>query len=307
MDRAVDGRPARVDADDVADRDERPGLAGERVLQLNGHAAGSSSATASAEIVRPAPSSPDRLPVDALTLTAVGVDAEEARDRDRASRRDARPGAGAPRRSSGRCCRPPSRSPPRGGRPRPASRSRRSPRASTASAGNSRPRSPSPAAPSSASQTACSATSPSEWPWSRGAPSMTTPPSASGPPGPNGWPSWPMPTRDARGPARAASTRRRSAGCVTLMLLGSPGTTWTAILQASSSAASSVHVSGPSGGNRSKAAREQAVAGRPVASGRCRGSHDRRSRRRRHPSIALDGLRDRQDRDRRAVRRRRRR
>ena len=43
---------------------------------------------------------------------------------------------------------------------------------------------------------------------------------------------------------------RRSAGSVTLRLPGSPGTTWTGMLQASSSAASSVHVSGPSGGNR---------------------------------------------------------
>ena len=61
------------------------------------------------------------------------------------------------------------------------------PRGVAGPAGNSRPRSPSPAAPSSASATAWSATSPSEWPWRRGAPSIATPPSMSGPPGPNGW------------------------------------------------------------------------------------------------------------------------
>ena len=123
-------------------------------------------------------------------------------------------------------------------------------------AGKIRPRSPRPAAPSSASQTACSATSPSEWPWSRGAPSIRTPPRTSGVPGPNGWLSWPIPVR-GRPPApwSAAAARARSAGSVTLMLPGSPSMTWTGMLQASSSAASSVNTSGPSAGKRSNAAR----------------------------------------------------
>ena len=50
------------------------------------------------------------------------------------------------------------------------------PRGVRASAGNRRPRSPRPAAPSRASATACSTTSPSEWPASRGAPGISMPP-----------------------------------------------------------------------------------------------------------------------------------
>ena len=66
-------------------------------------------------------------------------------------------------------------------------------------------------------------------------------------PGPNGWLSWPMPVRVRRVPASTVAARWRSAGSVTLRLPGSPGTTWTGMLQASSRAASSVNVSGPFG------------------------------------------------------------
>ena len=151
-----------------------------------------------------------------------------------------------------------------GRRPAAATRPTTSPRKTVLStpagvdgpAGKMRPRSPRPAAPSSASQTACSATSPSEWPWSRGAPSTWTPPRTSGVPGPNGWLSWPIPVR-GRPPApwSAVAARARSPGSVTLMLPGSPSMTWTGMLQASSSAASSVNTSGPSAGYRSNAAR----------------------------------------------------
>ena len=69
-------------------------------------------------------------------------------------------------------------------------------------------------------------------------------------PGPNGWLSWPNPTRGAAGRAELrAATRTRSSGSVTLRFAGSPGIAWTVMVQASSSAASSVKVGGPSGGN----------------------------------------------------------
>ena len=75
-----------------------------------------------------------------------------------------------------------------------------------APAGNSRPRSPRPAAPSSASQSAWRTTSPSEWPCSRGAASMSRPPSRRPSPGPNGWLSQPCPIAE-RAVGRRASRR----------------------------------------------------------------------------------------------------
>ena len=82
MGRAVDRRAAGVDADDVAERLERPGLAGERVAAAgSSRAAAPASAIASAEIDRPAPSSPARLPVEALTLTATASTPSSAGDR----------------------------------------------------------------------------------------------------------------------------------------------------------------------------------------------------------------------------------
>ena len=51
-------------------------------------------AIASAEIARPAPSAPSRLPVDALTLTALAVQSEQAARSRRASRRGASPSRG---------------------------------------------------------------------------------------------------------------------------------------------------------------------------------------------------------------------
>ena len=77
------------------------------------------------------------------------------------------------------------------------------------------------------------------------------PPSRSGSPGPNGCESEPRPTRrEAAPPPRRASARWRSAGTVTLRFTGSPGMGWTGIVQASSSAASSVNRVGPSDGKR---------------------------------------------------------
>ena len=55
--------------------------------------------------------------------------------------------------------------------------------------------------------------------------------------------------------ASTCSTRRRSSGRVTLRFAGSPGIAWTGMVQASSSAASSVNSRGPSGGKASHASR----------------------------------------------------
>ena len=82
----------------------------------------------------------------------------------------------------------------------------------------------------------------------------------------------------------ASAARARSAGTVTLRLAGSPGTTWTAILQASSRAASSVQVAvRASGGRRARHAGGR--AGRPAASARPPARTDPRSPRSRSPSI----------------------
>ena len=66
----------------------------------------------------------------------------------------------------------------------------------------------------------------------------------SGSPGPKGWLSLPNPIRGGVRPRSAVSARERSSGTVTLRLSGSPGIAWTGILQASSSAASSVNSGG---------------------------------------------------------------
>ena len=86
--------------------------------------------------------------------------------------------------------------------------------------------------------------------------------------------------------ARLAPDRGRRAR-VTLRLVGSPGTTWTGILQASSSAASSVHVAWPPGGYAANAVSQQAAPDTLRGLGRRRASSGRRSRRRRSPSTRL--------------------
>ena len=109
---------------------------------------------ASAEIERPAPSAPSRLPRRRLDVDGRRCPGRAASRSPRASRRDGRRAAAGPRRSSGR------RRPGASRRRRAAgddlgeelARWRCRP-ASGASAGKSRPRSPSPAAPSSASAT----------------------------------------------------------------------------------------------------------------------------------------------------------
>ena len=302
MDRTVDRRTARVDPDDVAERLERTGLARQRVVEPDRHAIGLQQRDRERGD-RPTrhPRRRTGCPVEALTLTAAASTPRSAAIGGAHRVEVARPGAAAPRRSSGR--RSPTRPAGRGHaahdlgehlargdplrrrrvRPGTADRGRR--------AGGAEQRVADRVERDVAVRVAVEPRRAARWRCRRGRAAL---------PGPKGWPSCPIPTRGARGPARAASTRRRSAGCVTLRLLGSPGTTWTGILQASSSAASSVHVSGPSGGNRAYAARKQAA---PDALRRLRGAErlavDGRPDDR--PVDALDGLGDRQDRDRGAV------
>ena len=124
-----------------------------------------------------------------------------------------------------------------------------------------------------------------------------------GSPGPNGWLSCPIPVRPAgRRPTQGAARPAREVGRhVTLRFPGSPGTTWTGMLQASSREASSVQVSGPSGGNRRRP-RGAGRAARPAASARRRGRPGRRSPTTTLAVDPLERLRDRHDRDRGAVR-----
>ena len=159
-------------------------------------------ATARAEIVRPAPSSPARLPVDALTLTAAVVE-RRARRRSPpriASRRAPEPRARADDRDVDRRRREGRRGQPRDDVAQQQRRCRCARGVRCVGWGTGGRGRPVPAAPSSASATACSTTSPSEWPASAGAPAIAMPPRRSGEPGPNGWLSWPNPTRGA--PAR---------------------------------------------------------------------------------------------------------
>ena len=153
--------------------------------------------------------------------------------------------AAARPRSSGRR-RPAASRRPRGARPRPPAMSGcRCRRGVEASAGNIRPRSPSPAAPSSASATRMQ---------DDVAVRMTVQPrSARRSRRRPGAAARPARTDARRARSRSVGRRRtgeqvaaraRSAGTVTLRLAGSPGTTWTAILQASRRAASSVQVPG---------------------------------------------------------------
>ena len=138
-------------------------------------------------------------------------------------------------------------------RPVPAAGSRRDPASIAAgdpagvggrpgTAARGRPR---PAAPRSASATAWRTTSPSEWP-AGAAHRRPTPPSISGPPGPNGWLSRPSPSRprqsDAGSAAQSSLGTREVGGHGHLEIPGSPGTAWTGMVQASSRAASSVQV-----------------------------------------------------------------
>ena len=258
--RTVDRRAARVDADAVVvERDERS-----RLARTACRAAGASSSGLDGRDGqrrdRPAGA------LGAVEVAGRGLDVDGAPRRRRAAPRS--------RRASGRDGRRAAaarddrqidgRRPPAGGldppsRPRRASSRCRCPPGVRASAGKSRPRSPSPAAPSSASHDRVErdvAVGVADQPRRaldrdaaeherRARPERMAVVAD---------------TRSAAGRGRGrapAPPARDRPGSVTLRLPGSPGTTWTSMLQASSRAASSVKVSGPSAGNRRHASRSR--------------------------------------------------
>ena len=208
--RPVDRRAARVDADAVVAQAARAGGSRPTACRAGGPSRRhrSSVATASAEIAAAGALGAVEVAGRRLDVDRVPVEAEELGDRVAHRVEVGRPAAAGRRRSSRR------RRPAASRRPRPAPTTSASssvlamPRGVRPSAGKSRPRSPRPAAPSSASATAWRATSPSEWPWRRGAPAISMPPSASGPPGPERMAVVTDPdARPRRAPA-SASTRR---------------------------------------------------------------------------------------------------
>ena len=242
---AVHRRAARVHADAVvAQRYQRPLLAGQRVLEPDlAHAAASIVASASVEIDRPAPSEPSRLPRGRLDVDGLRREPQVAGDRspdrlempaepwprghdrqvDTGRRASRRPRVARPRppATSGCRCRRASRHRPgTSGRGR---RARRHP-ATHRRAHAGRRRRPNDRAAA-------------ERPGCRRRPDAAARRAR-------------MDARRARSrsvgrrpaPAIRLAARARSAGTVTLRLAGSPGTTWTGILQASRRAASSVQV-----------------------------------------------------------------
>ena len=165
MRRRVDRRAAAVHrARDPARAARRARPAPPSVFRKRRFMSALTSTRQSALIARPAPSSPARLAVAAVTLTRAAVEADERRRSSPPSPRD------APRRGRGRAPRIVTSTCDAGRRPpawtRPTTSPRRTalsmPAVSGAPEGKMRPRSPMPAAARSASQTAWSTTSPSE-------------------------------------------------------------------------------------------------------------------------------------------------
>ena len=308
--RPVDGGTAAVDAD-VA------GLEGHELARRAGHrveAAGSSCRRPPAaprpgrdgararrwrwpRSTGPSPSGPPRLPVEALTLTAAGSSPRIAGDRLahlRQQRRQLRPGgddrqvhvrrapagrAHAARRPSPSrtaavdarraCASRPGRGGP--GRPgRPLRAARRRPRGGRRRRPNGRPGAARPRSAGRPGRAARRARR--DGCRCRARRAQRRPAAAARPAGSRTRPGTSPPSRIAR-------ARSRSTGTVTLRFVASPLIAWTGILQASSSEASSVQVSGPSGGCRRRPARA-GCAGRPAASGPRRRPSGRRSRRR---------------------------
>ena len=310
MGRAVDRRPAGVDPDVAGlDRLEWSGLAGQRVVEADRHPVAVRWRHRATRGLDDATGAPVARQVAGRRLDAddlAGAGREVARSR-RASSAGTRRAGAAPAtivRSTDETV---------------ASRRRRAARRRPPGARCWRSRAGSPRRPGRAAEVAqpgraeqgsaiaWRATSPSEWPWSRGAPGISMPPSRAPSPGPNGWLSRAESRRACGLPAhrrgdrhRARPARSRSSGRVTLRLLGSPGIAWTAMLQASSRAASSVHVARSGGWIPREARPQQRSADTLRRLGRRErlavdGPGDR------VPLDALDRLGDRHDRDRGAV------
>ena len=153
--RPVDGRAARVDADPAGARAARTGASPRTACRAGGASSGAPRrvAIASAEIDRPAPSAPSRLPVEALTLTAAASSPSRAAIA-RAHRLEV---GGEPRSRRDDRQVDAGRAPAGGLDPTPdlgaSSVALSMPGGVRSSAGKRRPRSPSPAAPRRASAT----------------------------------------------------------------------------------------------------------------------------------------------------------
>ena len=288
MGRAVDRRAARVDPDGRGSS----GSSG-RVSPVSVSCSRSSRHARPRSSRAPAPRSTARRP-PAVEVAGRGLDADGRRgasprsagDRARiASRASPSRGRAAEDREVDAAARQPPSASAR--RRSPAARGWRCPRGVRASAGNSRPRSPSPAAPSSASATRMQrdvavgvAVEPRR-------PGDLDAAQTSGSPGPNGWRRGRSPVRRrGSGPASRRAARGEIGGHGHLEVAGSPGTTWTGILQASRSAASSVQARRRLGGTR-RAPCAGCPAGRPGGSAPPRARCDRPSRRSRSPSTRL--------------------
>ena len=181
-------------------------LAGERVVQPDGHRPASSARSPAAEIARPAPSAPVRLPLDALTLTRVASSPSSAAIAARIASRwpaEPRPG-GDDRQVDARDGRSPARATRRDDLARAARRSRCpagvAGRPGTGARGRPGRRAEQRVGDGVEGDVAVGvAVQPRRA-------RITMPPSASGSPGPNGWLSWPMPDPAA---SRPAERRRR--------------------------------------------------------------------------------------------------
>ena len=268
MGRPVDGRAAAVDPDVARARAGSSGRVSPDSVSCRLRVIARPSTgrrddrLAAWQIPRPAPSMPARLPVDALTSTASGAEAE--RRRDRVAHRVEVAGEPRPRADDRQVDR--SGTSPAAADPLDHGRQERRAGDAPRRGGVGREEPAEVAEPGRAEQrvghgvqgdVAVGVTVESR------APSIATPPSASGSPGPNGWLSLPRPTRSApvrRGEPVPSATlaRARSAGTVTLRFVGSPGIAWTAILAASSRAASSVKLGRAVRRERAQAARSDA-------------------------------------------------
>ena len=266
--RAVDRRPARVDADDVvAERHERPGLAARVSCRRTRH--GEPRCVASGERADRPPGALGAVQVagrrlDADRLGRRGRAASAIASRIASSRSPRRGRAATIVRSTDRGRQPAVRraARPTLGEHRAAGDARRRRRHPPGRGARGRPGRPRRAG---ASATAWRATSPSRVAVQprravegrRRRAAAARPDRTGGCPGrcPCASAGWPAPRR--------GRARPRSAGTVTLRLVGSPGTTWTGILQASSSAASSVQSRRSPGGGPAERPRAASPARTP--------------------------------------------
>ena len=246
--RSVDRRAARVDPDPVVvQRHERARLAGQRVVQLEAHRPAATEAITSAEMLRPAPSGAVEVAARRLDVDRRRLESEQGRDRV-AHRIEIRPEtrpAGDDRQVDAR--RIPAGSPETG------KDLLDEPPARDALGGPGVGREE----PAEVAQSGGTEQGVGQGVQDDVAVGVTGQPRRAGDLDPaESRVAAPVRTGGCRARSRCASrtvrsgrppTLPRSAGSVTLRLPGSPGTTWTSMLQASRRAASSVKVCGPVG------------------------------------------------------------